>query len=56
MILEHLCNRITDQFRRHETDPELNNMKKQTKSLKNDRQGKILKIIRPCRTTTAAVE
>ena len=29
MISEHLCYRITDQFRRHEPNPELNNKKKQ---------------------------
>ena len=42
MISEHLCNRITDQFRRHELDSK----KKQIKSMNNDRQKKILKIIR----------
>ena len=36
MISEHLCNRITDQFRRHEPDPELNIKKKQIKSMNND--------------------
>ena len=36
MISEHLCNRITDHFRRHETDPELNVKKKQIKSMNND--------------------
>ena len=36
MISEHLCNRITDQIKRHEPDPELNNKKKQIKSMKND--------------------
>ena len=49
MISEHLCNRITDQFRRHEPDLELNKKKikkKQIKSMKNDRQNKILEIIR----------
>ena len=46
MISEHLCYRITDQFKRHETDPELNNKKKQRKSMKNDRPKKILEIIR----------
>ena len=46
IISEHLCNRITEQFRRHEPDPELNNKKKQIKSMKNDRQKKILQIIR----------
>ena len=46
IISEHLCNRITEQFRRHEPDPELNNKKKQIKSMKNDRQKKILEIIR----------
>ena len=47
MIPEHLCNCITDQFRRHEPDPELNTKKKkQIKSVNNDQQKKILKIIR----------
>ena len=46
MISEHLCYRITDQFRRHEPDLELNKKKKQIKSMKNDRQNKILEIIR----------
>ena len=46
MIPEYLCNRITDQFRRHESDSELNNNKKQIKSLKHDQEKKILKIIR----------
>ena len=46
MISEQLCNRITDQFRRHEPDPELNIKKKQIKFIKNDRQKKILGIIR----------
>ena len=45
MISEHLCNRITDQFRRHEPDPELNN-KKQIKYMNNDQQKKVLEIIR----------
>ena len=36
MISEHLCNCITDQFRRREADPELNNNKKQVKSMKAD--------------------
>ena len=37
MISEYLCNRITDQFRRHEPDPELNNKHiKQIKSMRND--------------------
>ena len=40
IILENLCNRIIDQFRRHEQDHELNNKKKQLKSMKNDRQKK----------------
>ena len=40
IILEHLWNRITDQFWRHEQDPKLNNKKKQLKSMKNDRQKK----------------
>ena len=43
---EHLCNHITGQFRRHEPDPELNDKKKQIKSTKNDRQKKILELIR----------
>ena len=46
MISEHLCNRITDQCRRNEPDLELNNKKKKIKSLKKDRQKKILGIIR----------
>ena len=46
MISEHLRNRITDQFRRHEPDPELNNKKKQIKSTKKDRQKGILEIMR----------
>ena len=46
MKSEHLCNRITDQFRRNEPDPELNNEKKQIKSMKNDQQKKFLEIIR----------
>ena len=45
MISEHICNRITDQFRRHEPDPELNN-KKEIKSMNNNRQKKILEIRR----------
>ena len=36
MISEYLCNPITDQFRRHEPDPELNNQKKQIKPLRNN--------------------
>ena len=36
MVSEHLCNRITDQFRRHEPDPELDTKKKQIKSMNND--------------------
>ena len=36
MMSEHLCNRITCQFKRHEPDLELNNKKKQIKSMKND--------------------
>ena len=40
-----LCNRITDQFKRHEPDAELNK-KKQTNSMKKDRQKNILDIIR----------
>ena len=31
MISEHLCNRITDQCRRHKPVPELNNKKKTNK-------------------------
>ena len=46
MMPEHLCNCITDQFRRHEPDAELNNKKKQIKSMNNDRQKKILEILR----------
>ena len=46
MISEHLCNRITDQCRRHKPVPELNNKEKQIKFTKNDRQKKILEIIR----------
>ena len=51
MISEHLCHRITAQFRRHAPDPELNNNNnnnnnKQIKSTKNNRQKKILEIIR----------
>ena len=46
MISKHLRNRISDQFRRRELDPELNNNKKQIKSMKNDRQKKDLEIIR----------
>ena len=45
MISEHLCNRITDQFKRHEQDAELNK-KKQINSMKKDRQKNILDIIR----------
>ena len=45
MISEHLCNRITDQFKRHEPDAELNK-KKQINSMKKDRQKNILDIIR----------
>ena len=37
---------MTDQFRRHEPDPELDTKKKQLKSMINDRQKKILEIIR----------
>ena len=44
MISEHLCNRITYEFKRHEPDLELNN-KKQIKSMKNDRQKKIPEVI-----------
>ena len=46
MMPEHLCNYITDQFRRHKPDAELNNKKKQIKSMNNDRQKKILEILR----------
>ena len=46
MISEHLCTRITDRFRRHEPDPELNIKKKQIKSMNNDRQKNILEIIK----------
>ena len=46
MVSEHLCNHITDKFRRHEPDPELNTKKKQIKSMKNDRQKEILEIVR----------
>ena len=46
MISEHLCNRITDQFRRHEPHPELNNKKNQIKSMKTIDKKKILEIIR----------
>ena len=46
MMSEHLCDLITDQFRKHEPDPKLNNKKKQIKSMNNDRQKKILEIIR----------
>ena len=46
MISQHLCNRITDQFRRHELDPELDTKKKQIRSMNNDQQKKIIKIIR----------
>ena len=45
-ISEHLCNRITDQSKRHEPEPELNNNKKQIKSMKIDQQKKILEMIR----------
>ena len=45
MISEHLCNRITDQFKRHEPDAKLNK-KKQLNSMKKDRQKNILDIIR----------
>ena len=44
MISEHLCKRITDQFRRHEPGLELDTKKKQIKSLNKGRQ--ILEIIR----------
>ena len=46
MISQHLCNRITDQFRRHELDPELDTKKKQIRSMNNDQQKKIIEIIR----------
>ena len=45
MISEHLCNRITYQFKRYEPDLELNNNKKQIKSMKNVRQKKIREVI-----------
>ena len=45
MTSEHLCNRITYEFKRHEPDLELNNKKKQIKSMKNDRQKKIPEVI-----------
>ena len=38
MISEHLCYRITDQFRTDEPDPEVKHNTKQIKSLKNDQQ------------------
>ena len=46
MISEHLCNRITDQFRRHEPDLKVDTKKKQINSMNNDRQKKIFEIIR----------
>ena len=46
MISEHLCSCITDQFWRHEPDPELNTKRKQIKSMNNDRQKNILEIVR----------
>ena len=46
MISEHLCNRITDQFRRNEPDPELDTKNRQIKSMNNDRQKKILEMAR----------
>ena len=46
MVSEDPCNGITNQFRRHEPNPELNNKKEQTKSMKKDRQKKILESIR----------
>ena len=46
MISQHPCNRITDQLTRYEPDPELSNKKKQIKSMKTNRQKKILKIKR----------
>ena len=46
MISQHLCNRITDQFRIHKPDPELDTKKKQIKSKNNDQQKKILEIMR----------
>ena len=46
MVSKHLCNRITDQFRRYQPDPEFNNnKKKQIKPMNNDRQKAILEII-----------
>ena len=46
MISGNLSNLITNHSRRHEPDPELNNNKKQIKSMNNDRQKKVLEIIR----------
>ena len=46
MISEHLCNGITDQFRRNEPDPELDTKNKQIKSMNNGRQKKILEMAR----------
>ena len=46
MISGNLSNLITNHSRRHESDPELNNNKKRIKSMNNDRQKKVLEIIR----------
>ena len=46
MISGNLSSLITNHSRRHESDPELNNNKKQIKSMNNDRQKKVLEIIR----------
>ena len=46
MIWEHPYNRITNQFRRYEADTEVNKKKKQIKSMENDRQKKVVEIIR----------
>ena len=44
MISGHNCNRVTDQFRRHEPDSDINIKKKQIKSMKNDRQKRFSKL------------
>ena len=44
MISGHVCNRITDQFKRHEPDSDKNIKKKQIKSMKNDRQKRFSKL------------
>ena len=46
MISGNLSSLITNHSRRHEPDSELNNNKKQIKSMNNDRQKKVLEIIR----------